>query len=378
MVQNVQALEPRDLLPPLLACLSTACASSRPPPSLLPLLSPILRQRVRLLSLTSSDSDAWLPLLCWDPTQASKVAEIVENVTIEPHPVSGEFEYGDQGVQYRRIDQEDLHAKVVLPDLGITVIYLWCHGDEEDGGTGWRVSELNPIFSTPAAGPGHWWNMISEAEAEFNKAMSIRTRGSETTLMPNGVTRGQNEGEEVPDDDDYWAQYDNTPGRTPAMNHSPAPVGEQNVNGHGSAVSEAEYYAQYAHVQPAMDNHDPSEEQADIGASSLNGEVLTASTAMASGQTNDSIAGSVLGGHSFANSIIHTRPSSPSSTSDTVARLESSAVSQSHAEIAIQQHISTSLKSLFRLARGTGIEREEFERLVRTELDTLSLITEDD
>ena len=382
MAQYIRVLDPRDLLPPLLACLPTAFASPQPPPSLLPLLSPILRQRVRLLSLTSSNpTDSWLPLLCWEPTQASKLAEIVENATIEPHPVSGEFEYGDEGVQYRRLDQEDLQAKVALPDLGFTVIYLWCQGDQEGGGTGWRVSELNPSISTSAsaAGSGHWCNTISEAETEFNEARSLSTRGSETTSMLNGMTRGRNDGEEGPNDDDYWAQYDNTPGRTPAMKHSPAPIGEQNVNGHGSAASDAEYYAQYAHVQPAMDNHDPSEEEVDTGASSLNGEMLTAATtAMAGEQTDNSVAAPGLGGNDFSNTITHTGPSSSSSASDTVVRLENSAMSQSHAEIATQQHISTSLKSLFRLARGTGIEREEFERLVRTELDTLSLMTEDD
>ena len=50
---------------------------------------------------------------------------------------------------------------------------------------------------------------------------------------------------------------------------------------------------------------------------------------------------------------------------------------QSVAEIAIRQHISTSMKSLFRLARGSGIERDEFESLIQTELDTLGMLAED-
>ena len=296
---------------------------------------------------------------------------------IEPHPVSGEFEYGYvEGVQYRRLDQEDLQAKVALPDLGFTVIYLWCQGDQEGGGTGWRVSELNPSVSNSVADPQYWWNTIDEAEETFNETMSIGMCGSGTDPMLNGTTAGQDDGEEDAEDDDYWAQYDNTPGRSPAMKRSPAPISEQNVNGHGSAASDAEYYAQYAHVQPAMDNHDPSEEQTDIGASSLNGEILTAATTtMAVGPIDNSVVTPALGGNSFSNTIIHIQPSSSSSASDKVARLENSAVSQPNADIAIQQHISTSLKSLFRLARGTGIEREEFERLVRTELDTLSLMT---
>ncbi|KAL9032118.1 MAG: hypothetical protein Q9180_006688, partial [Flavoplaca navasiana] len=67
------------LLPPLLACLPTAFASTRPPPALLPLLSPILRQRVQLLSgSTSSPSDSWLTKLTWDPTKAEGLAPVVE------------------------------------------------------------------------------------------------------------------------------------------------------------------------------------------------------------------------------------------------------------------------------------------------------------
>ena len=53
-------------------------------------------------------------------------------------------------------------------------------------------------------------------------------------------------------------------------------------------------------------------------------------------------------------------------------------MAQSASEVAIRQHVSTSIKSLFRLTRGAGLDREEFNDIVRRELDTLSLIAEDD
>ena len=44
------------------------------------------------------------------------------------------------------------------------------------------------------------------------------------------------------------------------------------------------------------------------------------------------------------------------------------------AEMGIKQHIATDIKSLFRLARSVGMDRREFERIVRTELDLLALM----
>jgi hypothetical protein len=54
--------------------------------------------------------------------------------------------------------------------------------------------------------------------------------------------------------------------------------------------------------------------------------------------------------------------------------LEREAESHSQAEIAIKQHISTDIKSLFRLARSAGIEREEFERIIQRELEVLPML----
>lgn len=77
------------------------------------------------------------------------------------------------------------------------------------------------------------------------------------------------------------------------------------------------------------------------------------------------------------------RPISPTSShSSSIEKLESRAAEMSEAsdraQMAITQHISTDIKSLFRLARASGMERSDFQRIVKTELDCLTLLEQDD
>jgi hypothetical protein len=58
----------------------------------------------------------------------------------------------------------------------------------------------------------------------------------------------------------------------------------------------------------------------------------------------------------------------------TVAKLEESAGKQEQSEFGVKQHISRSIRSLFLLSRAAGIDRQEFERMVRTELDVLGMV----
>lgn len=76
-------------------------------------------------------------------------------------------------------------------------------------------------------------------------------------------------------------------------------------------------------------------------------------------------------------------PSRPSSSQNSrsgspnlpnIHALEASATSSSAAEVGVKQHISTELKSLYRLAKAAGIERDEFERCIRVELDVLGMM----
>ena len=385
MSSNIQPPDHASLLPPLLACLPTGFASPRPPPALLPLLSPILRQRVQLLSVTTeSPTESWLPLLCWRSNCAEKLANIVESDAFELHPVSGEIEYGQVSpVRYKRLDEETLQARVDIVDLGLTIIYLWCHGDQEGGGDGWRVSEILPLIEGTEDQSEQWWPTIAAAQQAADISSSARspTHTDSIERHLNGIANNSSEANNNPenaDDSDYWAQYDKTPGRTPAATRSPPRSATPDTTGRTRSTSEAAYFSQYSHVQPEMDNDDPSSPQEPFGASSLHDNIFTDPT------SRHPLEEPLLNGFPRQRERDRpsqlTQPNARSSTGDseTVSRLEDSALMQANGEAAVRQHVGTSIKSLFRLCRATGIEKAEFEEMVRTELETLSMLTGDD
>ncbi|KAK8181605.1 uncharacterized protein BKA78DRAFT_236508, partial [Phyllosticta capitalensis] len=378
--------DPHALLPPLLACLPLSFASPRPPPALLPLLSPILRQRVQLLSGTTQN-ESWLPLLCWDREKAANLLAVINTIELEPHPASGEIELGDVSqIRYRRRDEETLEARIELSDLDLLPVYLWCMTDATTGdGPGWRLTELRTIQDYDDK-PEEWFPSMDEAR-EASKAAYIADalRKAET---PNQTTTNTTTAQDEDDDDDYWNMYDRTPGRTPAK-QSPAPQVQRPTNStqqHSNLVpstEELEYFARYAaEVQPALDAHDPEEEvPADAGfESTLHGDTLTSAANLSTrnGGVQFEPAAANIGPGGYDSELNHPRPvsgsGSPASASSSVARIEAAAAGQAAAEVAIKQHISTDLKSLYRLARGAGIARDEFERIVRTELDVLGMM----
>ncbi|KAM3077506.1 hypothetical protein ACMFMG_006845 [Clarireedia jacksonii] len=365
------------LVAPLLGSLPAASVSPQPPTALLPLLSPILRQRVQILS--SSSKEPWLPLLCYESSKLSQLEKAVSNDRLEAHPVSGEVEVdweNEAELQYRRVDKETLQALVTLRDLSLTVRLVWCVGDELGGGDGWRVGEVGVLDNENEAK----WGEKDIASAETAFATGAKRPSPETTGGHPNISKGNASlEEEEDDDDDYWAQYDNTP----APPHSIQ-------NGSKDNADEDSYYAQYADVQPAMDNHDP-DEAAQNGTieSSLGQDDHITSTLQQSLQdhavsnepnpwNSDSGSGIINVGEYVE--VAQPRPGSStgSSGSDTVARLEKRAELRGQSELGIKQHISTSVKSLYRLAKVAGIERGEFQRLIQTELDCLSLMDEDD
>lgn len=371
MVAFIQPPDPRSLLPPLLACLPTAFVSPQPPPALLPILSPILRQRVQIFSsVSNSPTDSWLRFLCWDAKKAERVQDLIDGANFEPHPVSGEIELsGDIPATYKRIDEETLHAQISLPDFCLRVIYLWCPNDKDGGEPGWRVAELLPREGPSDDGP--WYLSIGEANARAMEKMV------EDALKAGDENEREASGDD--DDDDYWARYDATPGRTPSIK-TPAPNPISSFH-RPAALSEASYFDQYADVQPALDNDDPSEDRTEIGESSLNGNMLASLLqrqlpniqSAEPPRTNGYSPGTAANEH-VAMLLNHPRPSSASSgSSHAVAKLEQEAETQSACEVGVKQHISSNIKSLFRLAKSTGISRTEFQSLVKTELELLSL-----
>ena len=187
--------------------------------------------------------------------------------------------------------------------------------------------------------------------------------------------------------DDDWAMYDHTPSRTPAVKRSPAPNPQAST--FRSRFGSEDYYAQYGNVQPAMDSHDPCEEVEDAGHSSLNGNVLETILSRQNEHNPLSDPPAYEPPESFhkhdydeddetramtrRRDVYHTdavivnqpQPTSPGSVneSDTIDRLEATAERQASSEIGIRQHISTGMKSMFRLAKSAGIDREEFEHM---------------
>lgn len=212
---------------------------------------------------------------------------MVQSEAFESHPVSGEIEFGEAGpIEYRRLDEETLQAKVNMKDIGLIILYTWCQGNEEDNRSRWQVAEVSPLDTRSEHATLDWCPSISSAETKAKevKAIAQEVQGSggprDMVRQASGredveMNRDHGAGEEAndEDEDDYWAQYDKTPGRTPAT-HSPMPGLASKTENRGRSASEAAYFEQYSEVQPEMDNDDPSEHRTATSESSLNGNVV--------------------------------------------------------------------------------------------------------
>ena len=379
MVRRTHPPDTRAILPPLLACLPTAFASPRPPPALLPLLSPILRQRVNLnIGAADGSSGGWLSSLCWDSDAAAKLVNIVTKSDLfELHPVSGEVDYGQlKEIRYRRMDEETLQARVGIPDLSLIVTYLWCEVDEAGSETRWLVSEVRPGEQLDQEETSGWYSSIAEAEGKARERimtdaikqvqeMSIGSEASDI-LSPLRGSKEEN-------DDDYWGRYLATPGTRSARSKvSPAPF--PSSISQKSSNSEADYFARYASVQPEMDNDDPD------GKAVEREEAGTASYRRHPPQQHaqNPRRSSVRSTAEMPNLKKHASPTSFDVGGPALKRVESVSVSQAAMEVAIKHHVSTSMKSLYRLCRGTGMEIDEFQRLIRIELETFSMLEENE
>ncbi|KAK2740398.1 hypothetical protein FQN57_006138 [Myotisia sp. PD_48] len=400
MGEYIPPPDPRSLLVPLLACLPAAFACPRPPPALLPLLSPILRQRVQLLSGgSSSSSETWLRLLSWDSELAHDVERIIRDATFEPHPVSGEIEIPDDIIiTYKRLDLETLRCRLPLSEFNLTVLYVWCATDQEGGGAGWRVAEVLP-FDALKHEDAAWTRSIEEADTRIHDLglQEAQSRPNATKADPvDQKGTPNNDDDDDDDDDDYWAQYDGTPAQTPGSNDRPS-HDSRNTNdaAQPSLGNDMSYFNRYSDVQPALDGDDPTVDTRQIGDSSLKGDTLDDIFKRQMGKMLEQQQLSHSHPHSSSHPefepvqqqpsadqtipLNHPRPSSASSSrSDAISRLEQSAENQSTSEMAVKQHISTNIKSLFRLGKSAGISRAEFASLVQRELEVLDLIDLDE
>lgn len=349
MAESIALPDPNHLIPPLLACLPLAFTSSRPPPALLSLVTPIIRQRLQVLG-NSSSSQHWLSRLCWGQTNAEKLQEIVERGTFEPHPSSGEIELGEiYPTTFKRFDENTLHAQLLLKDWDLVAIYLWCV--EGAASSSWKLAELLP-YDTSTQYESRWVPSIDLANAlAASESMSARNHEDSTSRERNTSQPSE--------DDDYWARYakmstetsDNADG-WPLSNGATSPPRDTKGN----------HYDRYSQVQPMMDSHDPYEQSAEGIDSSIQGDVL------------DGMLQQLQMGR-----VPPPPPESVSSRASSVGpgivgRLERKADDQSSARVAVRQHIASSMKSLYRLAMTTGMERDEFNDLVERELQTNELV----
>lgn len=331
----------------------------------------------------------WLNLLTWSPERAAQLIEVVGGLQLEPHPVSGELElFGDDEddgkITYRRLDSETLQAKCDVKEHGISVIWMWCENDTgaiglEQGGdtepsSGWRVAEVRPFEEEMTE---HWHDTMRQAEEAVDFADSL-IGGEEQVSGTTGA--GQTKANDGEDDDDYWNSYDRTPAaRTPAQKHTPVPqnTASSSERQRQYSTAEEEYFSRYgSEVQPAMDGHDPDEAEDAAGVeSSLNvhelGRSLPRQTAVAPSIAKQD---SPIIAAAMPDRIHSPSPSRASSAATNVEQLEASASSSSAAEQGIRQHVSYEIKSLYRLARAAGIDREEFMQAVQTELDVLEMM----
>lgn len=390
MTASVPAPAVATLLSPLLPTLPTAAVSTQPAPPILPLLAPVLRQRVQVFS--SGSKEPWLRLLCYDPANVAKLTDIVQGGSLEPHPISGEVEVDwdyDSQIRFRRLDKETLQALIVVPSLQLGFQLVYCVGDQE--GDGWKVGEVLPVDETSPFESFEGQDSVAAADQHFKDANAPKAAPAVNDApKTNGTMYLGDPVEEDDDDDDYWAQYDATPAQTPsaqtpAAKRSPAPQSLQASNPAGGSTEDA-YFAQYDDVQPAMDNHDPDEEHNLEGMappSGLNHAADAKPTLGSPGQTevSETTGAWTLADAQAAEGLVHPRPASSASSSkgsEAVAKLEESAERQGQSEFGVKQHVSRSIRSLFLLSRSAGIDRAEFESMVRSELDVLGMIEGED
>lgn len=367
-----------DLLPTFLAHIPTAFISPQPPPSLFPLLSPILRQRIRLLaparSSNSTTEETWLALLTWSAIAGPKLSAHLATQDFTPHPSSGELEVGETNLKgFQRQDKETIRACVELLELGVEMIYMWIGNDPEGEDDGWKIQDARLPEDREEQ---NWYTSVGEADQAFYDQASSYipppVQSSAFASAPQQIAVAE-EGED--DGDDYWNMYDRTPARTPM-------VAEKQ-----DAPSDDSYYARYGDVQPVLEP-EPISTSLNAINTPLNTQPsyspVSTQTANTASTTPPTALSPTFASHKDDYTTVTHAPrprsvaSSSSSARESIARLEENAGRHMQSEVGVKQHISTTIKSLYRLSKVAGIQREEFERMLQTEIAVLAMMDEDD
>lgn len=328
----------------------------------------------------------------------------------------------DVQVRFKKLDEETLQCIVILDEFNLFFRLVYCTGDKDGGGDGWRVGEVgvahpsNPDSSAEAVCEPSYGGSATVAEAEhvFNSKAAAASATTTACKPLYDPAAAEDQDDEEDDDDGYWDRYDATPARTPAVKRSPAPQSQRQPSQLGpgrSTSAEDAYFAQYDTVQPALDNHDPDEAGAHglptppppLGLARHLSSDETSNTNPVTLTPPDSTTADLPAGWTLADppavrprsssqhsshaedeartaaGLLHPRPASSASSNgaSSVAKLEEEAARRDQSEFGVKQHVSRSIRSLFLLSRTCGIDREEFERMVRTELDVLGMVEED-
>jgi hypothetical protein len=320
-------------------------------------------------------------------------------------------------VQFKRVDQETLKAMVILAVLNLFLEFVFCTGE------GWRVCEVGVVkpnnTSSPRPDYFRGFATIAEAESAFKARTAIPAPAAPSKPLYDPAA-AEDGADDEDDDDGYWDQYDRTPARTPAVKRSPAPQSmtqqqqqSQPTPYRGASSAEDAYFAQYDTVQPALDNDDPSQAASPAAAGGRQPPPpLGLSRALPSSSRGGTDStppvytppefGTLVNGHPraaedrsrssspsarqreedeqrAADGLLAPRPASSASSngSASVARLEEVAARRDQSEFGVRQHITRSVRSLFLLSRASGIDREEFEDMVRRELDVLGMVEDE-
>lgn len=354
--------EPQRLVPPLLAALPAACASRRPSPAVLSIVAPILRHRlVHLTSTSISSSDRWIDLLCWNRDKAERLRNIAENSNFEPHPCSGEVEVGNVAfIDFKRFDPESLHTRIALPEWQLCAVYLWCSSDTH--GNDWRLLELLP-YEKGSLGDQEWFSSIEKADQD---ALHDSCSAS--------IKNGQNDRPQTPSteaaENNYWEQYVQTITSLKSL-HNDGGLKEEYVK-----AADDDQDAQYIYGQSALDRDTPTEDGVQIEHRAGHRQL----PALSKWRQDTPISEDT---QPLPASRIRPTTLIPIAERWSWQSMEAGALEndenagpetpnfENYGESAqkVRLHLVDSFKSLFKLAQGHGISREELLELVRAQIE---------
>ncbi|KAF3904696.1 hypothetical protein ABW21_db0209086 [Orbilia brochopaga] len=407
MVLSIPPPSLADLLPAFLAHIPASFASPQPPPSLPPHLTPLTRSRLTHLSfnLPSSSSDSsWLSLLTWssDPSDGQALHEHLvgqDYYFLHQAPSPGTF----QCKGFRRLDAETLQTLVSVPEIELLVVYQFIENDvlasgEAGVANSWKVHDVRLSDDEDTLlRAGSWHDSIDAAEESFRA--NKYTAAARPTVF-TAVTSYHNEtyDNENDDEDDYWGRYDEEDTESSAGDHEqraavppPATVSQQQspvqlaasllarrvLDPQPTDADEDAYFAQYADVQPVLDNTDHTTNTTsnlNIITNAENRRDSLSTTHTDREEPSSSLSTPLT---AFTHPSTHISPvQQQNKTNADVAALERAAEVHTQAEVAIRQHVSTSIKSLYRLWKAGGLDADDFAKVVEREVEVLRLVEE--